>query len=142
MPIRLKPTAQIVDKYVRQAAGATADYKSGVQTPKRDQAEAAAASADSYAQGVQAAIADNRFQTGVQAAGTAKWTRKAAGVGADRYAGGVQAAKTDYQSGVEPYLQTISGLDLPPRRPRGDPGNIQRVQAVNAALRARKVAGR
>jgi len=142
MAIRLKPTAQIVEKYVRQASGATQDYTNGVANPKRDQAEAAAASADAYAEGVRQAIADNRFQEGVVAAGSAKWARKASSVGKDRYAGGVQAAKSDYQQGVEPFLQTIAALDLPPRRPRGDPSNINRVTAVNQALRARALQGR
>lgn len=142
MPIRLKPTARIVEKYTARAAAAQGDYRDGIANPKRDQAEAAAASADTYAAGVQEAIADNRFQKGVQAAGTAKWARKSADVGAARYPQGVQAAKSDYQAGVEPFLQTIAGLDLPPRAPRGSPQNIERVARVNAALRARALQGR
>jgi hypothetical protein len=44
----------------------------------------------------------------------------------------------DYQEGVQPYLDTIAATVLPPRFPKGDPRNLERVKAITTALRKRK----
>lgn len=141
MAIRVKSGAAIADKYVARASAAGGDYNTGVQNPRRDQAEAAAAAKDSYAAGVQAAISDNRFEKGVRAAGSDKWRRKASTVGASRFPTGIQAAKGDFQNGVQPFLDTIASLELQPRFPKGDPRNFQRVTQVATALRQKKLEG-
>jgi hypothetical protein len=41
-----------------------------------------------------------------------------------------------YSNGIQPYLQLLSTLNLPPRAPKGDPANLQRVAAVTSAERA------
>ena len=140
MPIRIRPVEQIVKKYVARAAAAGGDYAEGVAAPSRDQAEAAIAAAGAYAAGVQEALADDRFVKGVRAAGSGKWAAKARTVGAQRYPGGITAGQGDFRSGVGPFLETISGLELPPRFPRGSPQNMARVQVVAQALRAKALA--
>lgn len=141
MAIKIKSLDKIVDKWSNRASAAGGDYQEGVQNPRRDWAEATGGAADSYAAGVQQAIAQKRFDAGVVAAGTDKWKRKAIAVGANRYPQGVGAAKPDYSTGVKPFLDTIQNLDLPPRRPKGDPANFLRVQKVAQALRDRKMQG-
>lgn len=141
MPIKIKSGAAIADKFASKAAAAGPEYTAGVQSPRRDYAAATTAAKDTYAQGVQAAIANDSFSKGVSAAGTAKWQRKAVSVGAQRFPQGAQAAKGDYQTGVQPFLDTIAAIDLPPRGPKGDPGNINRVAQVANALRQRKLQG-
>jgi len=141
MAIRIRPIEQITRKYQARAAVAGQDYLDGINAPSRDQAEAAAAAAPTWAAGVQQAIADNRYADGVTDAGTAKWRARSQSVGAARYPQGIQAGLADYRSGVAPFLEVLQGLELPPRMPRGDPSNNQRVMAVNAALRARALQG-
>ena len=89
--------------------------------------------------GVQESIARGAFAKGVNASGGAKYEKNASTVGAQRYPQGVQNGAGEWETKTSPYLQTIAGLTLPPRRPKGDPGNLQRVAAVTQALRARKV---
>jgi hypothetical protein len=141
MAIQIKSADAIAKKYAARGSAAGSDYTAGVQNPRQDWNAATIAAAPNFAAGVQAAIGNGSFAKGVNAAGTAKWQRKAAGVGAQRFGPGVQAAQGDYMNGVSPYLQVLAGLSLPPRGPKGDPGNIQRVAAVAAALRAKKLAG-
>jgi hypothetical protein len=141
MAIKIKSGAAIAAKFAAKAGAAGKDYSDGVASPRRDYATATAAAAETYASGVQQAIVAGSFEKGVAKAGTAKWQRKAAGVGAQRFPQGAQAAQGDYQAGVQPFLDTIAALDLPPRGPKGDPGNINRVSVVANALRARKVQG-
>jgi hypothetical protein len=141
MPITIKPPDAVAKKYVARAGVAGPDYSAGVQNPRRDWMQATEAASSAYAGGVQTAINNQSFQKGVARVTSAKWQRKAAGVGASRYAPGVQAAQADYQNGVTPYLTTIANLTLPPRLPKGDPGNLQRVAAIATALRQKKLQG-
>jgi hypothetical protein len=141
MAINVKSPDVISKKYASRGAAAGADYQAGVNAPRQPWAAATTAAAQTYAAGVQAAIGNRSFERGVAAAGDGKWQRKAAGVGAQRYPTGVQAAQGDYASGVSPYLDVIRNLTLPPRMPKGDPSNIQRVAAIATALRQKKITG-
>ena len=123
------------EKWTRRSASAGQEYSEGVANPRRPWEEATTAATASQAAGVQAAIARGAYAKGVRKAGNAKWSRKAMEVGPSRFAQGVTSATSDYQTGVAPYLQAIESTALPPRGPKGDPRNIQRVSAVNAALR-------
>ena len=140
MAIRIKPIEQLKEKYASRSSAAGGEYKAGIESPRRDQAAAAAAAVDAYNAGVQEAISAGRFVTGVNAAGSEKWKRKAGTVGATRYPQGAAAAKDDWAKGAKPILDAIASVDLPPRGPRGTPGNIQRVVAVAEA--ARKASGK
>jgi hypothetical protein len=139
--MNIKSADVIAKKYASRGGAAGGDYAAGVQTPRVPWQAATVAAEQNYAAGVQAAIGNGSFRKGVTAAGDAKWSRKASGVGAQRYGPGVQAAAPDYASGVAPYLDTLKNLTLPPRAPKGDPSNVQRVATIAAALRARKLQG-
>ncbi|MGH9402868.1 MAG: hypothetical protein ACRD2P_12260 [Terriglobia bacterium] len=139
MAIQIKPMAQIVQKWQTRAGAAGAAYVSGVQNPRRPQGQAAAAAAQSWATGVQQAVTDNRFATRVLAAQD-KYTANATSKGAARYPDGISRGGPNFSAGLTPYLTVISNLNLPPRMPKGDPSNVQRVAAIDAALRAAKLA--
>jgi len=98
------------------------------------------AAADTFHQAVTAAGIKERFRRGVARAGAAKFARKIRDVARDRFAPGVAAAEGDYKLGAEPYLQTIAGLTLSGRKPRGDPANYRRVEEVGRALNAKRLA--
>jgi hypothetical protein len=140
MAIKIKSADVIANKFATRGAAAAGDYAQGVQNPRRDWQSSTASAEASYNQGVQDAIGRGSFKKGVNAAGNDKYQRKAAGVGAQRFAPGISAAKGDYQAGVQPYLDTIANLTLPPRQPKGSPANVARVSAVADALRAKKLA--
>lgn len=139
MAINIKPLASIVTKYVQRASAAGQAYIDGVNNPKQDWAQSTAASAQSWAAGVQAAITDGRFVNGVNSAGDAKWAQKSTSIGAQRYPSGVTAGQQAYSTGIQPFLQALSALNLPPRGPKGDPANTNRVTAVDTALRNLKL---
>jgi len=134
----IKSTAISADKWVRRAGQAGPDYARGVQNPRTSWQDATTAAAESQAAGVQQAIAEGRFEKGVAAAGNAKWQRKATTVGAQRFGPGVAAAKGDYEAGFSPFAAVIQGVQLPPRGPKGDPRNYERVSAIGTALHEAK----
>lgn len=139
MAINIKPIATITQKYVSRASGAGQAYVDGINNPKQDWAQSTAGSAQAWAAGVQSAITDGRFVNGVNAAGDAKWSSQSINVGASRYPGGITSGQQRYQQGIQPFLQALANLNLPPRGPKGDPSNINRVTAVNTALRNLKL---
>lgn len=134
--VRGNPSA----KWVRRAGAASQDYAEGVANPRTDWAQATVAAAPAQAAGAQAAIARGAYQQGVKRAGSAKWASKSAGKGAARFGPGVADAQSDYEAGVAPYTKAIENVKLPARGAKGDPANIQRVVAINKALRDTKLA--
>ena len=141
MALRVRTPQAAAQSFVTGVNGAAKSYADGVAGAGQAWHDAAMASSDTYAQGVQAAISDGRFAKGVQKAGAQRFVDKATKVGAGRFTTGAAAAVQDYQTGVQPYLDVIAAQNLPPRRPKGDPGNINRVSQIAAALRAKKLQG-
>jgi hypothetical protein len=138
MFLQVKDAATVAAKWSTRAGAAGGDYQKGVNNTQKDWATDTAAAAPAWAAGVQTAAANGSFAKGVNAAGTAKWKAKAANVGAARYPQGIAAAQPFYQTGIAPVLQVLQGITLPPRGPKGDPGNLNRVTIVAQALRKMK----
>ena len=141
MAIKVKDVASAGKKFVTRGAAAGADYAEGVRGAGADWQAATSAAAETYAAGVQDAISRNAFSRGVQQAGGGKYESRSTTVGARRFPEGIREAQPAWEQGTGPFLQVIAGLTLPPRRPKGDPSNYARVQAVGEALRKRKLAG-
>jgi len=140
MGLKVKSTEASAEKWRDNAGRSAESYAAGAEAGAEDWARNTAAAADTYHQAVSAAGIKDRFRKGVQKSGAAKYARKIRDVATARYAPGVQAAEADYKAGAEPYLQTIAGLTLSPRKPRGDPSNYRRVEEVGKALNAKRLA--
>jgi len=136
---KIRSVEEIAEKYGRVTPARSADYAEGIKAPKKDWKTETMNAEDAWEGGVTAAIGGKRFGKGVSKAGTEKWQRKALEVGPSRWGPGVVAAKDDYKSGFAPYQAVISGISLPPRGPKGDPRNIERVTAIATALHAKKI---
>jgi hypothetical protein len=136
--MQVKDAGTVAKKWAARAGAAGGDYAAGVNAPRTDWAQATENAAQSWAAGTAMAATNGSFSKGVAKAGTDKWKRKASGVGAQRYTGGVAAAQPDFQNAIAPVLQVLSTVILPPRAPKGDPANLQRVAAIDTALRKLK----
>lgn len=138
--MRIRETAQLAQKFATRAAAAAGDYKTGVEASGQDWLNRTLEGEENYANGVNAAIAQKRFGKGVAAAGVQKFVQRASQMGSQRFAPGVQNAQGEWQKNTEPYLAELRGMNLPPRRPKGDPGNQARAAAVAQRLRDVKLA--
>lgn len=141
MPTAIKSAAEIADKFVSVTPGRRADYEQGVRNPVKDWETETAKAEGRYEEGVQASIARKGFGKGVSKAGTSKWQDAAITKGVSRWPQGVSAAGPAYQEGFAPYRDVIANVTPPPRRPAGDPGNIDRVTAYTVPLHKKKIAG-
>jgi len=139
MAVKVKDAAASAAKFTANAGVAQGAYSTGVANAAPTWLANTAAAADTWSQGVQQAAQSGRFAAGVNTAASQKYQTRATTVGPSRYSAGVQTAGPAWQAGTAPYLQTIAGLNLPPRQPKGSPANNQRASMVAAALRAKKV---
>jgi len=137
---KIKSAADIARKWARVTPQRTQDYQEGVQNPTQDWEAATIKAEDNYKTGVQKAAAEGRFGKGVKKAGTAKWQKNTLEKGPNRFAEGVAVSEPEFQQGFEPFREVIAATQLPPRFPKGDPRNIDRVKVIAEALRKKKVA--
>jgi hypothetical protein len=135
----IKDVGRIAAKWARVAPQRTQDYTEGVTQPRRDWAASAAAAQDTHTAAMQKAGQAKSYSRGVRAAGTSKWQQRALAKGPNRYAEGVGIAEPDYRAGFSPYAETIARTTLPPRYPKGDPRNLDRVKVIAAALHQKKI---
>ena len=140
MSIAIKSASEIAAKWQEVTPGRSAQYAEGVKSPLADWETNTKAAAAVYASAVQASISKGRFAKGVTNAGTSAWQKGAVEKGVSRFGQGVSLAGPAYAAGFAPFRDAIASISLPPRRPAGDPGNLDRVRAVTQALHAKKEA--
>jgi len=139
----IKSADKIATKYSTVTPQRATEYAEGIANPRVDWAQATAAANANYTTAVTAAANAGRFAKGVQKAGSGKWQKGAREKGAARFGAGVTLAKDSYQQGFEPYRAGIESTTLPPRYPRRDPRNLQRVVAIATKLgQIREAAGK
>lgn len=131
--------SRVAAKWANNTGNATGSYADGVQNPKEDWQRSTLAAADNYKVAVTKAANDGRFSKGVQRTTTDKQIQASVQKGSERFAQGVALAGPDFAEGMAPVLQIIAATNLPPKKPKGDPSNIQRVAALAAAQHAAKL---
>ena len=136
--MEIKSGARIKEKWTRVTPLRSEDYKLGVTSPRRDWEKSAVAAKDSHKMAMATAAAQDSFAKGVTRAGSAKWQARALQKGPGRFAEGVMVGGDDYEKGFAPYRDELEKTVLPPRFPRRDPRNIQRVSIGNLALAKKK----
>jgi hypothetical protein len=122
------------DKFEQRASAAGPAYESGVSdVTDSEQQSATLDAADTWEQGVQEAISEGRFQSGVNNP-DASWQTRALEQGSTRFTQGVSDAGGSWQSGFQTYADTLESLNLQPRGARGSEANFQRSRSVGEAL--------
>ena len=134
---RVRPNG--AKKWVQNAGQASGAYEDGVKNPRKDWAKSTADAAENYKEGITKSLQKNSFKKGVEKAGNASWLKGAIEKGVSRYGPGVAQAESKYASNIQPFLDTIESTSLPPRYPRGDPRNIERVKFMAKALHDKKI---
>lgn len=134
MGIRIRGSAELAQKFKTRAAGAAADYKSGVEGAGQDWEQNAANAEGAYEQGVQESIGKKRFGKGIRKSGGAHYAKRASELGSARFAQGVAAGADRWAQNTAPYLQALAGMQLPPPGPRRSPQNAARANFVAQEL--------
>ncbi len=138
--IKVKSAADVAKKWAEVTPSRAAYYESGAVGAGDDWAKNTEAASAQFKAAVSASNIDQLFRGGVKKAGAEKYNRKVKDVGTQRFGQGVSAAAGDMQSGIAPMLDTIAGLTLQPRQPRGSEANLARVREVATALHKKRLA--
>lgn len=56
-----------------------------------------------------------------------------------RRTGASDEARENYKSGFEPYYEALENVELPPKRFKGDPANLERVHTIMNVMRSGSV---
>ncbi|MBA7607079.1 hypothetical protein ES703_14231 [subsurface metagenome] len=136
---KIRSLAKIADKYKRVTPGKGPELDAGLRDPKKIWVDEAAAAREAYASGVTEAIGRDAFGKGVEATGQAGYLDPALKLGVKRYRDGVTYGVPKYTKKFAPFRDVIEATDLPPRGMVGDPGNIERVRIMAAALHDAKI---
>jgi len=126
-------------KWKRRTENAGPEYEAGVSDPKKDWEEETAKAEGNYEVGIQTSIQQKRFGKGVRKAGTAAWQKGAVEKGVAHFGPGVAVSGDNYEKGFSPYRDVIERTVLPPRYPKGDPRNFDRVKVMGTALHKAKI---
>lgn len=118
MSIKLPPPSQSREKWQRRVSGAQQDTPTGTSSAGGRYQEGVANAGDSYASGVQMAIGERRWESGVSGKG-AKYAQKASQVGAARWTQGVASASGEYEAGMAKVNSALSGVTLMKKGPKG-----------------------
>lgn len=138
----VKDLTSSAQKWSRNAGAAATEFAANAQQNADKWGRNTAQSGANFRQAISAGNIQAKFERGVtKAASAGKFAKKLAAVGAGRYSEGVGGAQQDWSSGFEPYNSVLSSITLPPRAPRGDARNYERVKAVGQALNAKRIAG-
>lgn len=140
MSIKIASSAEIAAKWREVTPGRSRYYEANTPGAASEWESGTLAATATYQAAVTAGDIGRRFAGGVRNAGAEKFARKVRDVGVGRFGPGVQAAAPDFQKGFDPYAQTIAGLSLPKKGPRGDTTNVERVRVVANALSAKRLA--
>lgn len=135
----IKSLSAIREKWTRVTPGRMGDYTLGIKNPKRDWETEAAAAEDRYKAGVDAAAMKGMYGKGIKGAGSKKWEDMSLRKGPGRFAEGVYIAGPDFEKGYAPSHAVIERTTLPPKFPKGDPRNYERVRAIGTALHDARV---
>ena len=135
----VKEKSKVVKKWVEETPRRSTYYAE--ETPlaaSKWQSETVGAES-TFKLAVAAADIGKRFSGGVKRVGSEKFARKVVDVGVGRYGPGVTAAEEDYSKGVEWVLSAIAAVEIPSRKPRGDPGNWARSQKIGDDLHKKRL---
>ena len=133
----MKTAQQAAQNWSGASGRAQTAWTQGITSTQKDQAQLAAAAQPRYLQGVQDAVANNRFANGVLRRGTQYWkTQSEAKAG--NYATGYTAGANNFQAAITKILAAEQGIvaGLPAR---GDiNANLQRANQFALAMHQAK----
>ena len=140
--VKVPDISRVADKWERKASAAVADYEEGVKNPREDWKSATLAAKDAYYAALQQIIANKTWEKGVARVDTSYWQKMCLEKGRARYSEGIRLGKSKYIERMGKVLDILKGITLPPRKPRGDPANLERVRIIMDTLHKAKVEGR
>lgn len=138
--IKVVPANEAAEKWSAGAKARANYYKKNTASSAQDWENNTKAAQSVFQAAVTAGDIGRRFGGGVSRAGAAKFSRKVTAVGEARFSSGIDAALTDYQAGIAPFLQAMTGVDLGVKAPRGDTANQQRSIKVQELLHRTRLA--
>ncbi len=137
--LKVKPLEDTVKRWVEETPKRSTYYERYTPEAAETWEKNAIGAAAIYKAAVQAADIDKRFAGGIKRVGAAKFRRKVTSVGVARFGPGITAAEEDYKSGIAWVIEELNKIEVPERKPRGDPSNYDRVRKIGEHLHKKRL---
>ncbi len=138
MPMRIPSAASVAEKWARVTPGRSQDYVTRASASGAAWQDGTNNAEANYNAAVQEAIGRGAYGQGT-AGKAGAYTAGITDKGALRWGPGVAASRQKFEQRIARSLQALASVGLPPKLPRGNPGNLMRVAAVDEALHAAKM---
>jgi len=138
--LKVKSVADATTKWGTNAAAAATEYTKQASASGAAWEAGAKEGNANYQKAITAGGVAARQLAGIAKAGAGKYTKGINDKGKDRFSQGVNVSKPNYQNGVSPFLESMGGLTLSARGPRGDASNYARAKEVGDANHAKRLA--
>jgi len=126
----VKTLEDTVKRWVEETPKRAAYYELYTPAAGKRWEEHTVGAMDTYKAAVTAIGIERRFAGGVRRVGAPKFVNKVKKVGIARFGPGIVAAEDYYKGGIDPFLKRLAEIDVPERKPRGDPANLKRVEVI------------
>jgi len=126
----VKTLEDTVKRWVEETPKRAAYYELYTPAAGKRWEDHTVAAMNTYKAAIAAPGVEKRFAGGVRRVGATKFVDKVKKVGITRFGPGVTAAKDYYNAGIAPFLKRLMEIDIPERKPRGDPANLARVEKI------------
>lgn len=136
----VRPMSHIKKKWVDRAGVAGPEYEFGIKNPRKVWADEASKAQETYKKAITDPSVPARYKGGVEKTGQKKYVDMATRKGITRFPEGVTLGQPFFEEGFTPYRDEIEKTELPPKLPKGDPGNITRVSRLASAMHEKKKA--
>lgn len=139
----MKNASSVATKWANNLANSTQSIREGVESVSESPMAKAANRTDAYLAGIQAAVANGKYQDGLRRVTLEEWKRSLLEKGIPRIATGARASEGKFADFMQDFLPHVeAGQRALESMPRGDLSqNIQRAVAMmqhNARFRRRR----
>lgn len=127
-----KNPSQVAQKWSNRLSQSGEAIRQGVQAVNESPTQKAAARADAYVAGIQRAVADGKYQRGLERVSLEDWRRAMLEKGVQRISTGASQAQPKMESFLQEFLPHVeSGQRMLESMPRGSlEQNVQRMIAM------------
>ena len=138
MPIRIKPAATSMTKYVNNTSSAGQSYQDGINNPRRDWLAATQAAEGNWSASVLLAANNGSFAKAITQDASAKQKANALSLGVQRYPAGTKNAASAWAKFTQPVLDAMAAVGDMPRGPKMSQQNFDKAHAYAAAAASAK----
>ena len=137
--VKVKPLSQAKDNYESAALGVRPKYEQGIKDADWAQNAGSDAAEKLYQEKLQASMARNARQRGIQNVSNGDWQQRTLSKGAPNIGQAMAQSGDKWQQGFQPYADVLESISLPDKVADPATNVANRVTPIAVALSKKKI---